>query len=186
MPKKKTGPNKSDFVRSQPAELSASDVVAKAKEAGLTITPGLVYAVRAYQKSKGAKTKKTTTTAAASAKAPKAEGSKPSASDFIRSLPSSVTATAVAKQGAAEGYSFKTGLVYKVRRAMKKHQPKAAKAAHAAHEPKAAAPHAHASHASHASHRNEFRRLMIQIGLDQAEALYADVHGELKAIASRD
>src|SRR5579872_3913726 len=55
MAKKKSGPNKSDFIRSLPAPMPAADVVAKAKEAGITITAGLVYAVRAAQKKKSAK-----------------------------------------------------------------------------------------------------------------------------------
>lgn len=43
------GPNKSDFVRSMP-NAKAGEVVAAAKAKGLTITAGLVYAVRSAGK----------------------------------------------------------------------------------------------------------------------------------------
>ena len=51
--RKAGGPNKSAFIRSQPASLKAAEVVAAAKAKGLTITEGLVYAVRSGDKSKG-------------------------------------------------------------------------------------------------------------------------------------
>ena len=81
--KKKNGPSKSDFVRSQPSTLSAADVVARAKKAGMTITAGLVYTVRAVEKAKaakGAKPKKSAP-AATAAKSKKAAGGKPTASE---------------------------------------------------------------------------------------------------------
>jgi hypothetical protein len=43
-------PNKSAFVRSLPADLSAKEVVAKAKEAGLTLTDAYVYTIRSASK----------------------------------------------------------------------------------------------------------------------------------------
>jgi hypothetical protein len=63
MPRAKTpknAPNKSDFIRSQPATLSAAEVVAKAKTEGVTILPGLVYEVRRKAKAR-AKGKKRAT-----------------------------------------------------------------------------------------------------------------------------
>jgi hypothetical protein len=38
--------NKSDFIRSQPMELSAKEVIEKAKEQGIHLTPTLVYKAR--------------------------------------------------------------------------------------------------------------------------------------------
>jgi hypothetical protein len=43
-------PNKSAFVRNLPADLSAKEVVAKAKEAGLTLTEAYVYTIRSASK----------------------------------------------------------------------------------------------------------------------------------------
>jgi hypothetical protein len=45
-----TRPNKSAFVRNLPADLSAKEVVAKAKEAGLTLTEAYVYTIRSASK----------------------------------------------------------------------------------------------------------------------------------------
>jgi hypothetical protein len=65
--------SKSDFIRSQPATLSAAEVVAKAKTAGITFSPQLVYNVRNGSKAqKGtakrtAKAKPTTTSKRATA-----------------------------------------------------------------------------------------------------------------------
>lgn len=61
MPAQKTTKtqNKSDFIRKQPATLSAAEVVAKAKVEGITIRPGLVYEVRRTAKSKTTAAKKT-------------------------------------------------------------------------------------------------------------------------------
>lgn len=62
MPRAKTPkktPNKSDFIRSQPATLSAAEVVAKGKTEGVTILPGLVYEVRRKARAKGKKKRAT-------------------------------------------------------------------------------------------------------------------------------
>jgi hypothetical protein len=53
MPKKpaaKAVPNKSEFVRNQPEGLSAADIMAKAKAAGITLTPAHIYTIRAAAK----------------------------------------------------------------------------------------------------------------------------------------
>ena len=53
MPRPKKGqPNKSEFIRNHP-NLSAGEVVAKAKEEGLTIDATLVYKVRGREAAKG-------------------------------------------------------------------------------------------------------------------------------------
>jgi hypothetical protein len=47
---------KSDFVRSQPADMPAKEVVAKAKVAGLSISDNYVYTLRYEAKKKAGKT----------------------------------------------------------------------------------------------------------------------------------
>ncbi len=42
--------SKSDFIRSQPADMPVNEVIEKGKEAKLRITPSLVYGVRSHQK----------------------------------------------------------------------------------------------------------------------------------------
>jgi hypothetical protein len=112
----------------------------------------------------------------------KASNGKLSPSDFIRSLPSSKTAKQVQDEGAAHGLKFSAALVYAVRRAQAKRGAKARAPRAAKTAPVAAAK----ATTGHSSHHGEFRKLMIRIGLDQAEALYADVHRELKAIEDRN
>ena len=48
-------PNKSQFIRSQPASVVASEVVKKAKDAGMSISPQMVYAIRSAARKRGAK-----------------------------------------------------------------------------------------------------------------------------------
>jgi hypothetical protein len=117
-PKKPTL-NKSDFIRQQPSSLSAAEVVAKAKAAGLNFAPVLVYKVRGRAKSKTPKAAKTAgiVTTAATATSTKPPKSK---SAFIRSLPSSTPAKEVVKQAKALGMKLTESYVYNVRGAAKK------------------------------------------------------------------
>jgi hypothetical protein len=56
MPKTKSkSPNKSAFVRGLPENLSAKDVVSKAKAAGMTLTENYVYTIRSAAKNKSKK-----------------------------------------------------------------------------------------------------------------------------------
>jgi hypothetical protein len=54
MPKTKST-NKSAFVRGLPGDMSAKDVVSKAKAAGLTLTENYVYTIRSAAKNKAKK-----------------------------------------------------------------------------------------------------------------------------------
>jgi hypothetical protein len=117
-PKKPT-PNKSDFIRQQPSSLSAAEVVAKAKAAGINFAPVLVYKVRGRAKSKKGATKTapgivSTAPDVTATKAPKSK------SAFIRSLPSSTPAKEVVKQAKSAGIKLNAGYVYNVRQAAKK------------------------------------------------------------------
>jgi hypothetical protein len=124
--------SKSDFIRAQPATLSAAEVVAKAKAAGIKLAPVLVYKVRirAKAKAKGkgkGKAKKTaaSTTAAAkptvvsamttstSTKPPKSKAA------FVRGLPASTPAKDVVMQAKAAGIKLGVSYVYNIRGAAK-------------------------------------------------------------------
>jgi hypothetical protein len=117
-----TMPNKSEFIRSQLAEMSAADVVAKAKADGLTIEPGLVYRVRsqvkARRKVKKGAAKRTAAKKTAAVKRSAATKPLPSKSDFIRRLPKLSPKEVVAK-AKAEGIKLEVGYVYNVRSAGK-------------------------------------------------------------------
>jgi hypothetical protein len=81
----KPTPSKSDFIRQQPPTMSATEVVAKAKAAGIKFAPMLVYKVRGRAKSKKAGTK---TAPAMVATTHNAISTKPAKSKaaFVRSL----------------------------------------------------------------------------------------------------
>src|ERR1700677_3143469 len=55
---KLTMPNKSNFIRQQPATMSAADIIAVGKKAGLKISSSLVYMVRGRASASGKATEK--------------------------------------------------------------------------------------------------------------------------------
>jgi hypothetical protein len=117
-PRTKAPISKSDFIRQQPSALSAAEIVAKAKAAGIKFAPVLVYKVRGRAKVKRSAAKKTSATVTT---APTAATTMPakSKSAFIRSLPSSMPAKEVVKQAKATGIKLNVGYVYNVRQAAK-------------------------------------------------------------------
>lgn len=113
MPAKKTPISKSDFIRSQPSTLSAGEVLAKAKAAGLKLTSQLVYKVRGTAKAKGKAKRSSGTTNA------RAVGTVPSKAAFVRGLPASTPAKEVVKQAKAAGIKIGISYVYNIRGAAK-------------------------------------------------------------------
>ncbi len=113
-------PSKSDFIRSQPATLSAAEVVAKAKEGGIKFDRVLVYNVRNRAAPKG-KAKKSIATKQPAAAAKRTTSTKPpkSKAAFVRSLPSTTPAKDVLKQAKALGLSLSINYVYNIRGAAK-------------------------------------------------------------------
>jgi hypothetical protein len=108
-PKTKPSISKSDFIRNQPNTMSAAEVVAKAKDAGMTIRPGLIYEVRRAAKAKRGVAKKVTK------KATKPVQSKAA---FVRANRSLSPQEIVAK-AKTEGIKLDVGYVYNVRGADK-------------------------------------------------------------------
>ena len=116
--------NKSEFIRSQPESLTAAEIVAKAKEAGIKLSGNLVYMVRGANGSakktvakKSAPAKKTTAKTSAKKTAPKSEAPKKageSKADFVRATPS-LSANEVAAKAKAEGITLDANYVYSVR-----------------------------------------------------------------------
>jgi hypothetical protein len=88
----------SEFIRSQPATLSADEVVAKAKSEGFKIDRNLVYKVRSRLIANGKLSRNT----------------KKSKADFVRAHPNLPPKEIVAK-AKAEGVKFGIGYVYNVR-----------------------------------------------------------------------
>jgi hypothetical protein len=113
MASKKTskGQSKSDFIRSQPLTLSAIEVVAKAKAAGIKFSPQLVYNVRNGSKAKKGTAKKTSPAKPAVASKAPAKGSK---ADFVREHASLSPKDIVAK-AKTEGLELDVTYVYNIR-----------------------------------------------------------------------
>ncbi len=126
MASKKTSPqkptvNKSDFIRHQPSDLSAAEVIKKAKAAGVKLTAQLVYKVRGRSKTNTPQPKATSAAPTAAPTAAPAAGPAPkNKSAFIRRLPSSMPAKEVVKQAKAAGMKLTESYVYNVRGAAKK------------------------------------------------------------------
>jgi len=120
MPKaKKTPVSKSEFIRMQPAALSAAEVVEKAKAAGIKLRSQLVYNVRGSSKAKRGAAKKPSTpgpVAPRPAAAKKAPAKRPATSkaDFVRSR-SHLSPREVVEDGKAAGIKLDPGYVYNVR-----------------------------------------------------------------------
>jgi hypothetical protein len=130
--------SKSDFIRQQPATLSAADVIAKGKEAGMTFTSSLVYMVRGRQDGKAtpkktatktvnpkqtapkklsaapkqkASAKKSTSTTPGRSASPKETGSK---ADFVRAR-AHLSPKEIVEDAKAAGQKLDVNYVYKVR-----------------------------------------------------------------------
>jgi hypothetical protein len=112
---KKTQISKSGFIRQQPTTMSAAEIVAKAKDAGITIRPGLIYEVRRAKKA----TKKGTAKKTAPMATKKATKPPKSKADFVRGLPTSTPAKQVVTLAKAAGIKLDVRYVYNVRGADK-------------------------------------------------------------------
>jgi hypothetical protein len=160
-PKKGSGPSKSGFIRDLLAKnMSPAEIVAQGKEAGLTISPVLVYKVRGRE----GLTKQSGTGAR--------PGRKPStgsmsSSDFVRSMPESARAGDVVSAGAAKGLKFTANLVYAVRAAAKKGGAPVGRA------PRGGRPIA--ATGSEAA----FRKLAFELGIGRARTLLNELESRL-------
>jgi hypothetical protein len=116
MPKaKKTTVSKSDFIRKQPASLSAAEVVAKAKASGIKLTSQLVYNVRGSSKAKKGTPKRTSTSKPVASKRAVSKGpAKMSKADFVRSR-SHLSPKEIIEDGKAAGIKLSASYVYNVR-----------------------------------------------------------------------
>jgi hypothetical protein len=101
--------SKSDFIRAQPGALSAAEVVAKAKEAGVTIDPALVYKVRGRASART--TKKPKKLSSSTQPASKKPASK---ADFVRAH-RELSPQQIVEKARASSIKLDVGYVYNVR-----------------------------------------------------------------------
>jgi hypothetical protein len=102
--------NKSDFIRAQPASLSAAEVIAKGKAEGIKLGSSLVYMVRRRSPGK-AKTGAAETVATKPTAAPAKTKSK---ADFVRAYPD-LSPKEFVEKAKAEGIKLGWRYVYNVR-----------------------------------------------------------------------
>jgi hypothetical protein len=113
MPKKspaKSGPTKSDVIRSMP-NASAADIIKKAKSLGLKLTANHVYAVRAIDKRRGRP-------ARGGGGAPGVDigsGKRSSKTAFIRGFASDLPAAKIVEEAKRAGVKISKEYVYRVR-----------------------------------------------------------------------
>jgi hypothetical protein len=110
MAAKKTAPqqSKSAFIRSQPTTMSAAEVVAQGKAAGVPLRPELVYEVRRVARAKKGKAKRSKSPDKGSAKKVRSKA------DFVRAH-ANASPKEISEKAAAAGITLGTRYVYNVR-----------------------------------------------------------------------
>jgi hypothetical protein len=172
---KKTGPNKSDFIREKlQAGMNPVDIVAAAKGAGITIAPALVYKVKGRSTGKAKPAPKPK-----SKRGPKPKDGKMSASDFVRSMPASMKAKEIAAAGKAKGIKVSSGLVYMVRSAAKK---KGGVAPRRKPGPKPKDWKPQVFQGGNGSSIGEFKKMALGLGIDRARQALDDLERGLAAL----
>ncbi len=166
--------SKSDFIRAQSANLSAAEVVAKAKGAGLKFSRQLVSAVRARAKAKGKAPAAKKAVAAKSAAPATATTSK---AGFVRAHASLSPKEIIAK-AKAQGIKLGVSYVYNVRGADKM----AAKKKRAAtRSPAVATSAAPQDHAASSNVESLLKAVGAELGLAHAIALLHEERARVRA-----
>jgi hypothetical protein len=161
--------------------------VAKAKEAGLTISPALVYKVRGRAESAKLKVKasapKNASGGNASATAGSGSGGPPmSKAAFIRSQPASARASDVIAAAAKLGMKLTANHVYAVRSSGKPAGRAKAATVSAGSVPGRRGRPPKSDTVS--SVESTFRRLVIELGVSNAKRLLSEVEEKLKALVA--
>jgi hypothetical protein len=178
---------KSDFIRQQPASLSAAEVVAKAKGEGIEFGPGLVYEVRRLGKAK--KSAAPTKAAGVAKKAsPGSNGSAtkpaPSKADFVRKYPN-LSPKEVVERAKAEGVTFDVGYVYNIRsadRAAEAKKKPSPKPTAAKPQPAAVSASRPSAPASATATEDLLRAVAAEVGLGRAVEILAGERARVHSI----
>lgn len=165
--------NKSEWIRQQPAALTARELVDKAKKEGIELSLAMVYTVRSGTKNKGSEVVKGKPGRKPKAAAAAAPEEKVNKSAWIRQQPIGLAAKDVVEKAKNEGITLTIQQVYTARSTGKTNgTPVAAKAANKpGPKPKngtAAAAAPKASPAKSAA-RAEFARYALILGTEQSQ-----------------
>jgi hypothetical protein len=109
--------NKTKFVMNLPRDMSAKDVVTKAKAQGIVISEAHVYKIRSTNKGKGAPAAKAgkASKPGKAAKASKASSSNSSKRDFVMSFPAGTPASDILKKAKESGIGLSKAYLYTIR-----------------------------------------------------------------------
>ena len=200
-PKAAKKKSKTSFVLGLPLDMSPTEVAAKAKEAGIELTPNYVSNIRSVAKrtkkakragkaaAKATPTKKVAKKAApktpvleaAAATSAPTPPAAPTATEFIASQPRDIPAAAVVKAAKKAGLKIEPAYVYKVR---SRASAKAAKTP----TPKPAAPKTEpaamnapklAAKGAVSNIEGTFKRMAVELGVARATELVAEVRRTL-------
>ncbi|HEX4355296.1 MAG TPA: hypothetical protein VHZ95_20345 [Polyangiales bacterium] len=171
--------SKSAFVRGLPATLPAKEVVAKAKDAGLTLSDRYVHVIRSIAKrsAKGGSGAKATR-----------RGGRPISSKrtFVLGLPANLPAADVIKRAKSQGMKLTTNYVYKIRSrgAAAGGRPSAATRASAGTNGKRGrAISAARLGVGNGAHDEHFVTLVLDVGLARAAALLEKVRARVQELS---
>lgn len=179
--------NKSDFIRSQPATMSAAEIVEKAKGQGIEIRAGLVYEVRRTAKARKASLRRRTTPqkhASGAASAPTnaaAQRNGLSKAAFVRQFPN-LPPREIVEKAKAENIKLDVGYVYNIR-STSKGVRKVTRATSAAVSSRSGATSKPAP--STTPVENLLRTIAAEIGLGRALEILAGERARFRAVLGR-
>lgn len=182
-------PTKSDFIRNQPATMSAAEIVEKAKDQGIDLRAGLVYEVRRIAKAKkaplgkkaGHAAKKPSSQAPSAAPNGTAHRTGLSKAAFVRQFPN-LPPREIVERAKAERIKLDVGYVYNIRSSSKatgKVTPRAARASTGSRSVPALKP------STPSSAENLLRTVAAEIGLGRALEILAGERARFRAVLAR-
>lgn len=180
-------PTKSDFIRNQPATMSAAEIVEKAKAQGIDLRAGLVYEVRRTAKARKAPIAKKATAGArragSHATSMIANGGTPktglSKAAFVRQFPN-LAPREIVEKAKAERIKLDVGYVYNIRSSSKAGRKVAKRAAREGSGARGAA-----RSVTPSSAENLLRTVAAEIGLGRALEILAGERARFRAVFGR-
>jgi hypothetical protein len=178
--KKSKEQSKADFVLGLPKDLPRKEVVAKGKEAGITLTENYVSQVRSTRGTKSATKAKAKTTP----ERPAAKNGSDSAqkAGFVAKFPATKPATEIVKEARKAGLTMSEKFVYRLRR-NGKGSPRKKRAKEGAVARATPAP-ARVSARTPSGHEGHFAAAIVDLGFEQAQAVLLRVRDRILRAAA--
>lgn len=174
-------PNKSAFVRSLAFDMPSADVISRAKSQGMKLTRNDVHAIRAIARRK---TDQPSQGKPASSAARTAGGSGVNKSEFVRSLPGTLSAAEVISRGKAKGIRLSAAQIYTIRaNARRKGSSHSTERASTGMSTTGSTRSVRVSRGDD-SRESDFIRAALDLGLTRAEALIEALRAKVVAALS--